>query len=215
MSGAWGMPRELVPEAEWIFSTWPVARIPGSQAHSSQASCWSWAGPWQVLLLGRYDSCWGILCWKCEMASGTLGHGSSRFGGTLLSDVSQGLKSWGWNWWGFSGRTRRLGSHVLSHHCPSPAGVLRVGSQSSSPSALLASLGCVRGCCGARTLGVSFSSCNSWALDHRLRVAVHGLSCSTVCAIFPDQEWNPCLPCWQVDSLPLSHQGSPWINCSL
>jgi len=26
---------------------------------------------------------------------------------------------------------------------------------------------------------------------------------------FIDQGWNPRLPHWQVDSLPLSHQGSP------
>ena len=38
---------------------------------------------------------------------------------------------------------------------------------------------------------------------------VHGLSCPTVCAIFPDQGSNPCLLGWQVDSLPLSYQRSP------
>ena len=27
--------------------------------------------------------------------------------------------------------------------------------------------------------------------------------------IFWTQGWNPCLPHWQVDSLPVSHQGSP------
>ena len=37
----------------------------------------------------------------------------------------------------------------------------------------------------------------------------HGLSQSLACGIFPDQESHPCLPHWQVDSLPLSHQGSP------
>ena len=37
---------------------------------------------------------------------------------------------------------------------------------------------------------------------------VHGLSCSEACGIFPDQGWNLCLQHWQVDSLPLSHQGS-------
>ena len=41
-------------------------------------------------------------------------------------------------------------------------------------------------------------------------IAAHGLSCSTACGIFPDQGWNLCLLNWQVDSLPLSHQGSPW-----
>ena len=38
-----------------------------------------------------------------------------------------------------------------------------------------------------------------------------GLSCSVACGIFPDQGSNPCFLHWQVDSLPLSHQGSPLI----
>ena len=38
---------------------------------------------------------------------------------------------------------------------------------------------------------------------------MHRLSCSAACGIFPDQGLNPCFPHWQVDSLPLSHQGSP------
>ena len=37
----------------------------------------------------------------------------------------------------------------------------------------------------------------------------HGLSCSLACGIFLDQGLNLCLLRWQVDSLPLSHQGSP------
>ena len=41
-------------------------------------------------------------------------------------------------------------------------------------------------------------------------VVWHGLSCSEACEIFPDQGSNLCLLHWQVDSLPLSHQGSPW-----
>ena len=40
-------------------------------------------------------------------------------------------------------------------------------------------------------------------------VVVHGLSYCTACGNFPDQRSNPCLWHWQVDSLPLSHQGSP------
>ena len=40
-------------------------------------------------------------------------------------------------------------------------------------------------------------------------VVAHGLSCSVVCGVFPDQRSNPCLLHWQVDSLLLSHQGSP------
>ena len=40
-------------------------------------------------------------------------------------------------------------------------------------------------------------------------VTVHRLSCSAACEIFLDQGLNLCLPHWQVDSLPLNHQGSP------
>ena len=40
-------------------------------------------------------------------------------------------------------------------------------------------------------------------------VVVLGLSCSAALGIFPDQGSNLCLLYWQVDSLPLSHQGSP------
>ena len=43
-----------------------------------------------------------------------------------------------------------------------------------------------------------------------------GLSCSVACGIFLDQGSNPCLLHWQVDSLPLSHQGSlEWGSLSL
>ena len=45
-------------------------------------------------------------------------------------------------------------------------------------------------------------------------VVAHRLSCSTTCGIFLDQESNSCLLHWKVDSLPLSHQGSP-INMIL
>ena len=50
-----------------------------------------------------------------------------------------------------------------------------------------------------------------WLLvaEHRLVIVEHGLSCSKASEIFPDQGLNPCLLPWQVDSLPLSHQGSP------
>ena len=40
-------------------------------------------------------------------------------------------------------------------------------------------------------------------------VAVHRLGCFAACGVFSDQGSNPCLPHWQADSLPLSHQGSP------
>ena len=38
---------------------------------------------------------------------------------------------------------------------------------------------------------------------------VHGLNCSIAYGIFLDQGSNLCLLLWQVDSLPLSHHGSP------
>ena len=41
-------------------------------------------------------------------------------------------------------------------------------------------------------------------------VVAYGLSCSAACGIFLDQGSNPCLLHWQMDSLPLSHQGSPY-----
>ena len=39
-------------------------------------------------------------------------------------------------------------------------------------------------------------------------VVAQVLNCSMACGIFLNQGWNPCLLSWQVDSLPLSHQGS-------
>ena len=47
------------------------------------------------------------------------------------------------------------------------------------------------------------------ALGHAgSEVVTHGLRCSAVCGILPDQGSNPCLLHWQADSLPLEHQGS-------
>ena len=40
-------------------------------------------------------------------------------------------------------------------------------------------------------------------------VEAHGLNFPAAYGIFPDQGSNPCPLHWQVDSLPLSHQGSP------
>ena len=65
-------------------------------------------------------------------------------------------------------------------------------------------------CCGAWALGqVGFSNCSSQALEHRLNSCGHGLNCSSACGIFLAQGSNPCLLHWQVDSFPLTHQGSP------
>ena len=67
-----------------------------------------------------------------------------------------------------------------------------------------------------------FSHCGAWPLGGvgsgvaapRLQstgsvLVAHGLSCLAACGIFPHQGSNPCLLHWQVNSLPLSHQGSP------
>ena len=43
----------------------------------------------------------------------------------------------------------------------------------------------------------------------KLRVVAHRLCCSAAWRIFLDQGLNLCLSHWQVDSLILSHQGSP------
>ena len=56
---------------------------------------------------------------------------------------------------------------------------------------------------------LGLSSCDSWALEHRLTIVSHGLSCSVACAIFWDWALNLRLLHWQADSLSLSHQGSP------
>ena len=50
---------------------------------------------------------------------------------------------------------------------------------------------------------------SAWALEQGSIVVVHGLSCSMACGSFPEQGSNLCLLHWQVDSLPLSQQGSP------
>ena len=58
----------------------------------------------------------------------------------------------------------------------------------------------------------AFSSCGTWAQQLWLWTLEHRLSCPVVCGIFLDQGSNPCLLCWQVDFLPLSHQGSSHIT---
>ena len=42
-------------------------------------------------------------------------------------------------------------------------------------------------------------------------VVSHGVSCSMACRIFPDQGSDAHLLHWQADSLPPSHQGSPYL----
>ena len=53
------------------------------------------------------------------------------------------------------------------------------------------------------------SICNLGFLEQRLNRWDYRLSCSTACGIFPDQGLNLCLLHWLVDSLQLSHEGSP------
>ena len=94
---------------------------------------------------------------------------------------------------------------------------------------LLCGLFCSRGawashchgflCCGAWALGIpGFCSCGVRAQQLQLpgsgatsSIAVsHGLCCSTVCGILPDQGLNPCPLHWQADNLstvPLGKSG--------
>ena len=51
-------------------------------------------------------------------------------------------------------------------------------------------------CCG-------FSCYRAWALEHRLQLVAHGLSCPAACGFFPDQGWNLCPLHWEVGSWPL------------
>ena len=68
----------------------------------------------------------------------------------------------------------------------------------------------------------SFSRCRAQAQGHTASVVVaNGVSCSRARAIFLDQESSPCTLCWEADSQPLDHKGSPnkhifeWMNISL
>ena len=71
--------------------------------------------------------------------------------------------------------------------------------------------------CRAQALGAwasvavaqGLSRCSS---RNRLNSCGHWLSCSTACGIFLDQRSNLCLLHWKMDSLPLSHEGSPTIH---
>ena len=118
-------------------------------------------------------------------------HASRVWERTAVSCVETAWKGWGWSIARLqlgmfpeaqAGHAER--SHVLSH----------CGGFS---------------CCWAQALGhAGFSSCGSWALEHRLNSLAHGLSCSTIRGIFLDQGLNPCLLHWEVDSLPLIHQGN-------
>ena len=72
---------------------------------------------------------------------------------------------------------------------------------------LCAGLSCGR----AQALGYSgFSGFGSQLQSTGLQVVVLELSCPSACGIFLDQGWNPHLLPWQVDSLPLGQQESPF-----
>ena len=74
-------------------------------------------------------------------------------------------------------------------------------------------------CCGTQTFSScgalashchGFSGCRAQALGSWASVDVaHGPACSMACRVFPDQGSNPYPLCWQMDSHPLDHQGSP------
>ena len=78
------------------------------------------------------------------------------------------------------------------------------------------SLGVVRGLLLLRSMGSGASVVAVCELSSTGSiVVVRGLSCSTVCGIFPDQGSNLSLLHGQADSLPLSHQGSLLFCCFL
>ena len=90
--------------------------------------------------------------------------------------------------------------------CPGSSLLLKLFSNCSARASHCGGLSC----CGEQALECSgFSSCSSQAPEHRVnRFVLHGLGCSVACGIFPDQGSNLRLLYWQVDSLPLSRQGS-------
>ena len=63
---------------------------------------------------------------------------------------------------------------------------------------------------GPRARGLR--SCSPWAPEHRLSSSVTRASLPSGMWVFPGQRSNPRLPYRQADSLPLSHQGSPWLS---
>ena len=83
------------------------------------------------------------------------------------------------------------------------------------------------GCAGSSLLCGLFSSCSEQSLSSSCGVCSHcsgrsrcragaqqlwcGLSCSAACGTFLGPGLSPCLLHWQVDSLPLSHEGSPHV----
>ena len=85
-------------------------------------------------------------------------------------------------------------------------------------------LPCCVGLSLAAVQGLLIAGASPWALGHLGSVVVapglqssgsvvvaHGISCSMACGTFPDQGSNSCVLNSGVDSLPLSHQGSPLL----
>ena len=67
-------------------------------------------------------------------------------------------------------------------------------------------------CCEARAVGgMGFSSCSSWTPEHRLNSCGTGAQLLQGIWDLPGRGWNLCPLNWQVDSPPLSHQGSPGL----
>ena len=65
---------------------------------------------------------------------------------------------------------------------------------------------------GLRCCSRAFSSCQVRGYSvasSGSETVLQGLSCARACEIFPDQGSNLCPLCWQTDSEPLDHQGSP------
>ena len=59
---------------------------------------------------------------------------------------------------------------------------------------------------------LGFNGCGTWAQSLQVSgivIVQHGLSYSVACGVFSDQGLNRCLLNWQMDYLPLNHQGSP------
>ena len=65
----------------------------------------------------------------------------------------------------------------------------------------------IGGCSPVAVRGMLFAVASPLQSTGSVTVAP-GLSCLAACGIFPDQGSHPCVLNWQVDSSPLSHQGS-------
>ena len=55
----------------------------------------------------------------------------------------------------------------------------------------------------------------SLVAEYQLVVVAHGLSCPAAHESLLDQGWDPCPLHWQVDALPLDHQGRPGFSLFL